>query len=337
MLAIRRILREGWQNVVLAFLEGPCLYAELARIPRQRWGLVAGERCADPRILGRSGRWLRQTHRLADAVVSNSHTNRLMLEGAFPFLKQKLATVYNTVDLELFSPALAPPPSGGESRAKALRIVVAASYQEKKNMMGVAEALLYLKRNQSKLNVVVDWFGHLSNDPAPFKRAERFVAENDLGESLRLHQNTRDIAGEYARADAVGLFSFFEGLPNAVCEGMACGKPILMSDVCDAGNLVVDGKNGLLCDPGSSESIANAFVRLAGLSLEERRQMGLLSRSLAEHLFNKNMVIESYEKIFELVVHQKAVSSGCSWPTKVPKSTLETVGAAIGSQIIKDE
>ena len=83
-LVVRRILRQGWQDVVLAFLEAPCLYAELAHLPRQKWGLVAGERLADPGLgLGRA-RWRRQVHRFADAVVTNSHTNRLMLHNRLP-------------------------------------------------------------------------------------------------------------------------------------------------------------------------------------------------------------------------------------------------------------
>lgn len=325
VLAVRRILRRGWQDVVLAFLEGPCCYAELARSPGQRWGLVAGEQLADPRMKSGTGRLLRQLHRLADAVVSNSHTNQLMLEAEFPFLRRKLATVYNLVDLQLFRPPLSASATAVSSSMKPLRIVVAASYQEKKNMAGVARALLGLKRSQSKPQVVVDWFGGMPASRAPFQRAERFITENGLGDSLRLHQATRDISGEFSRADAVGLFSIFEGLPNVVCEGMACGKPILLSNVCDAGSLVQDGKNGFLCDPNSPESIASAFKRLAAMSSEGRRQMGLESRTLAEELFDEQVVIGHYERILEAAMHQEPVSADCTWPADVPESAVRTV------------
>jgi glycosyltransferase involved in cell wall biosynthesis len=324
-LAVRRILRRGWQDVVLAFLEASCLYAELARIPGQHWGLVAGERFASPRMRSGAGRWLRQFHRLADAVVSNSHTNQLMLEMEFPFLRRKLATVYNVVDLRLFRPSLAAPANVGSSSARPLRIVVAASYHEKKNMMGVASALLCLKQNQSNPRVVVHWFGAVQPDPTPFKRVERFVADNGLGEALRLYHATRDIADEFSRADAVGLFSFFEGLPNAVCEGMACGKPILLSNVCDAGNLVRDGKNGFLCDPTSPESMAKAFERLAAMSFQERCQMGLESRALAEELFGEQIVLDRYEKILEAAARHGPVPAGSTRPAQVPASAVATV------------
>ena len=78
VLEVRRILRKGWQDVVLSFLWAPSLYAEVARVPKLEWGLVVGERSANPKMKRFSGVLLKQFHRLADAVVCNSHTNRLM-------------------------------------------------------------------------------------------------------------------------------------------------------------------------------------------------------------------------------------------------------------------
>ena len=176
--------------MALAFLDAPCLYAELAAIPGRRWGLVVGERNADPRMRKGLGPWLRQFHRLADAVVCNSHTNRLMLRTAFPFLKMKLCTVYNVVDINLFRPSSDESEAAAGGSAGPLRIVVAASYQDKKNMMNLAKALLLLKEKRHSPPVVVDWFGDVPADTAPFDQVERFVSGNGLGASLRLHRAT---------------------------------------------------------------------------------------------------------------------------------------------------
>jgi len=326
MLAVRRILRQGWQDAVLAFLEAPSLYAELASIPGRRWGLVVGERSADPGMKKGAGPWLRQAHRLAEAVVCNSHTNQLMLEAVYPFLNPKLVTVYNTVDLKLFSPASDEHQSSKRDRASAFRIVVASSYGENKNMMHVAKALLILKRKVTQPSVAVDWYGAVATNLTAFNRVQRFVTENGLGEMLKLNSVTRDIAREYAHADAVGLFSFFEGLPNVICEGMACGKPILMSNVCDAGNLVIDGKNGFLCDPGSPEDIAEKIQRLVSLSEAERQRMGVESRKMAEQLFAEHIVIEQYERILSTASRHAPFMADCNWPINVPESALATVG-----------
>jgi glycosyltransferase involved in cell wall biosynthesis len=324
-LAIRRIFRQGWQDVVLAFLEAPSLYAELASIPGRRWGLVVGERLADPGMKKGIGPWLRQAHRFADAIVCNSYTNQLMLEKAFPFLSSKLCTVYNTVDLKAFEPASNVQRSEANDETDVFRIVVVASYQAKKNMINVAKALLLLKNKLEISPVVVDWFGGMPSAPAYFRSVEQFVAENQLGGMLRLHSATRDIAKEYSNANAVGLFSFFEGLPNVICEGLACGKPILLSNVCDAGNLVQSGKNGFLCDPASPEDIAEKILCLMSLSDAERRRMGSESRIVAERLFSSTIVLDHYENILKMVVGQMFTAVDCCWPPIVPETAKKTV------------
>ena len=325
LLAVRGILRQGWQDVVLAFLEGPCFYAELARIPGQRWGLVAGERLADPRINRGSGRWRRHFHRLADAVVCNSHTNRLMLENAFPNLTGKLATIYNTVDFEVFHPSSAEYAVTETRATQPCRIVVAAAYHEKKNMMGVAKALLRMKQEPATSGIVIDWYGAVPPDPSAYRQAEHFIADNGLSHILRLHPPIRNIEQEYANASAAGLFSFFEGLPNVVCEAMSCGKPILLSNVCDAGNLVRHGVNGFLCDPGSPESMASALIGISALSDLERLRMGVESGGMAKILFDRNTVLERYERILEAAVRRQVPPPNCSWPPEVPESAARTV------------
>jgi glycosyltransferase involved in cell wall biosynthesis len=326
LLAVRRMLRQGWQDVVLAFLEGPCWYAELAWIPGRSWGVVAGERLADPRIRHGVGHWLRHFHRLADAVVCNSHTNRLMLEAGFPFLNNKLATVYNTVDLELFHPPDANDPTWGFPDPAPLRIVVAASYQEKKNMLGVAKALLHLKRTAPHQAIVVDWYGATPADAKALRETQRFIADHGLSETMRLNAPTKSIEREYTSAAAVGLFSYFEGLPNVVCEAMTCGKPVILSNVCDAGNLVQDGVNGFLCDPASPESIAEAICRFAEMSAADKGRLGVESRRMAESLFAGHHGLDRYERILTAAARHQPIPKDSSWPAAVPESAVRSSG-----------
>lgn len=337
VLEVRQILRQGWADVVLAFLEAPCLYAELARIPEQRWGLVVSERLADSKMKSGPGYWLRQFHRLADGIVTNSHTSRLMLESKFPFLKSKLTTIYNMVDLELFRPFSASVTFAEDAGSTAFRIVVAASYQEGKNMLGVAKALLKIKEKPNPTEIVIDWYGGMPADQTAYNQATRFIAENGLADSFRLHPPTRTIEKEFATASAVGLFSFYEGLPNAICEAMSCGKPIILSNVCDAGNLVRDGENGFLCDPDSPESMANIIQRLASLTEQERQKMGLGSRKMAEKLFSERRVVDCYERILEAAASSQPLSVNCTWPMEIPTTALATVEKLFDRIVKTDE
>ena len=297
MFEVRRVFAQKQPDVVLAFLEGPAFYAEIAALPRRKFGLVVGERLAEPALTRGKNYWLRHFHALADAVITNSYTNQLQLEHAFPGLRKKLATIYNAVDMERFHPPAVNDHAG--TQGEPVRVVVAASYQAKKNMENVAQALLLLRNGKASCSVVVDWYGGPANDANPLEKAQHFVAEHDLSGCLRFHPAKRDIEVEFASAAAVGLFSFYEGLPNVVCEGMACQKPILMSDVCDAGSLVVDGENGFLCDPASPPSIAEAFRKLISAPQAQLRSMGLASRRKAEVLFAEATIVRCYEQVLE--------------------------------------
>jgi glycosyltransferase involved in cell wall biosynthesis len=308
---VRRVLRKGLQDVVLAFLEAPSLYAELAGLPSRKWGLVVGERNAYPDMERGWRRRLRWSHQFADAVVANSHANRLMLERSWPGLRPKLYTIYNAVDLNRFRPPASP--GFGDSSNAPLRMVVVASYQRLKNMMGLAQALQLLRQSGGR-GVVVDWYGATPPDQKPLQASTAFVKSHGLASVFRFHPPIREVEAEYQRADLVGLFSEHEGLPNVVCEGMACGKPIVMSDVCDARHLVGDGKNGYLCDPHSPASIADALRRMAYLTTKERLQMGLESRKRAEQLFDAEVIVGRYERILESASRRGPVPVDCSKP-----------------------
>jgi glycosyltransferase involved in cell wall biosynthesis len=54
-----------------------------------------------------------------------------------------------------------------------------------------------------------------------------------------------------------------DGLPNVVLEAMACGRPVIASDVGALGSAVIHEGTGLLTQPGNAESIAAAIDLLA--------------------------------------------------------------------------
>ena len=68
-------------------------------------------------------------------------------------------------------------------------------------------------------------------------------------------------SGKMDVLDQADLFvypSYTEGMPIAVIEAMACGLPIIATRVGGLPDLVTEGKNGLLVDPGRADQLANA-------------------------------------------------------------------------------
>jgi len=67
-----------------------------------------------------------------------------------------------------------------------------------------------------------------------------------------------------------------EGIPVALMEAMAAGLAVVASRLSGIPELVVDGENGLLVEPGNAEALAGAMARLAEPGL--RRRLGERAR-----------------------------------------------------------
>lgn len=295
-LAIRKAINSRQPDAVLAFLEGPCLYCELAGLPWRRWGLVVSERLQVEPDRGLR-QWHRRFHHLADYITTNSHANRVALTRLLPGLASRMFTVYNCLELELFRP------SALKQGATKVRFIVAASYQPRKNPLGLVRALRLALDTEPSLQMEVDWYGGFPVGPdggperSHFNEAQRLSRELGVEDILHLHEKEAEIVGRYQDATAVLLPSLAEGLPNTICEGMACGLPVVAGRIGDAGILVQEGVNGILFDPESPQDIARALVQFCRLSSQARAQMGAKSRELAEKLFSPAAAVRAYENL----------------------------------------
>lgn len=85
----------------------------------------------------------------------------------------------------------------------------------------------------------------------------------------------------YRAADVVCLPTYREGLPSALLEGAACGRPLVTTDVPGPRDLVTDGETGLLVPPRSAPALADALRRvLADRALAERLRRNAYRRFL---------------------------------------------------------
>src|SRR5690554_7768218 len=81
-------------------------------------------------------------------------------------------------------------------------------------------------------------------------------------------------AQHLALMDAFLLSSHTEGTSMTLLEAMSLGTPSVVTRVGGNPEIVIDGKTGMLTEPGNAESFAHAIAELA--------QDGVLYRSFAE-------------------------------------------------------
>ncbi len=98
-------------------------------------------------------------------------------------------------------------------------------------------------------------------------------------------------------ADLFVSLSDYEGMPNTVMEAMACGCPILVSDI-PAHREIMDETTGCLVNPQDKKEIWNKLSSLlSSQALEANRNRALAAKEKAQSWTVKVMV-KRYEKIY---------------------------------------
>jgi glycosyltransferase involved in cell wall biosynthesis len=104
--------------------------------------------------------------------------------------------------------------------------------------------------------------------------------------------------------DVFVLPSLFEGMPNAVMEAMALGKPVILSDVNGARELVEDGKSGIIVPPADAGALAGAIERLVD-DPALRAGLGRAARDRVRERFTIEAMVTHLESYFETKIREK--------------------------------
>jgi glycosyltransferase involved in cell wall biosynthesis len=297
--ALRRLtaLMRGCNfDVVLAFLNSPVIYAELARLATRKPILVVSERCShhdDRSAIAAIGR--RALHLAADCVVTNSQSHAEWLRGKW-WLSGKVAVIYNGFDLDLLKSSATRP-----LRQGSIRLLAVGRICPQKNLLNLIEGLR-LFHSQSNYVPSVSWVGKRDMDADGRRYGELVLHTLDehpeISAAWHWLGEHRDMRPLFAEHDALVHPSRYEGLPNAVCEALAAGMPVLVSDVCDHSLLVADGQRGFLFDAGSPQSIAAALQKLTKLGQTEWTAFSKDARTYAEDNLNLDRMVRAYEALF---------------------------------------
>jgi glycosyltransferase involved in cell wall biosynthesis len=285
-------------DVALAFLKMPSLYAELANLVKvnHRIPLIVSERSTSIGNDSIIGRLIRQAHRFTTVVVANSDTQAMWLSRNFPFLRGRLQVIHNGVDLDEFRPN----PNRTFMPTSHCRLLGIGRISRVKNIPNLVRALRICTQ-QHAVDVHVFWIGKVESKKE-MELAMEVLRECQFGDRWTWLGERRDVAKLMNSSDALILPSLWEGLPNVVCEAMACGLPVLSSSVSDLSNMIEDGVQGFLLDPNDPQQMEQAIWRFASLNEHQRRAMGLSGRYFAEKELGLARFVDQYEQLMSSVV-----------------------------------
>lgn len=289
IMAVRSFFKHENPDCVIAYQETPSLVACLARVAGCKFRLIVSERNTT-QIVGANERIRFFLYRWAYAIVPNSYAQQFFLSTHYTWMKCKIKTITNFVDIEYFN---------FEEKIKrdVPEIVVVATIWQPKNTIGLIEAARMLVANGLRFHI--SWYGKSASNIEYYNECLQRIQKFELEEYIALKEKTKNIKQIYKGADFFCLPSFYEGTPNVLCEAMSCGRPIICSAVCDNPIYVKEGENGFLFNPRETKAIANALEKALAITDDKYSIFCKQSREKAERLLSQKTFVDKYIKIIE--------------------------------------
>jgi glycosyltransferase involved in cell wall biosynthesis len=212
--------------------------------------------------------------RVADAIIINSQSVRSEIERNLKVDSRKLKLIYEAVDHDLFKQG-----DVGAARARV------ASYGVTKPFVLFVSSLWPYKNCDGLLRAWALARGQLGNRQLAIVghgRDKKYVAQlYALAAELGISGDLVFVGGVqleetvpfYQAADAYVNPSFNETFSLPILEAMACGCPVVVSDISCLPETA--GGAAVLCDPGDPASIARAIVEAVGPARDRLRDGGL--------------------------------------------------------------
>lgn len=186
----------------------------------------------------------------------------------------KMSIVRMGVDASRFAP------TPRDEREGPLRVLFVGRLVPEKGPDVLLQAVTALLAEGVEVELVVAGGGALADDLAQ-QREESAAAEHI---QLLGPVGQDDIRDWYAWADVFCLPSYAEGVPVVLMEALAMEVPVVTTRIAGIPELVEDGVNGLLVEPGHPGDVVRALRTLA-TDPSLRRRMGAAGRERVQQEF----------------------------------------------------
>jgi len=144
-------------------------------------------------------------------------------------------------------------------------------------------------------------------EPGQLKAVADRVTQGTCGSVIRVLGCLTGKAKEevLAAADCLVLPSYAEGLPIAILEAMAHGIPVIATTVGAIPEVITDGEQGFLIEPGDVQALTECMLKLSN-DPELRKTMGLAARRRVEEEFSIDTMVERVMAVYREVLNERS-------------------------------
>ncbi|MBU1613022.1 glycosyltransferase, partial [Patescibacteria group bacterium] len=223
--------------------------------------------------------WIeRIMYKHADHIILSARNSKDFVMNEFGVHGDKITLIGNYVDIELFKPQDTPK----EPRT----ICFVGRLSEQKNLFNLITALMGMD-----VKLVLFGSGPLRDQLQEHARQLRVNVE------FRGNIENQKLPVELNKCEMFILPSLYEGNPKVLLEAMACGLPVIATDVVGNRELIHNEENGLLCQT-DADSIRAAVQKLLQ-NKELQLIIGKQARQTIVDNFALGVVLEKETRIYD--------------------------------------
>lgn len=243
-------------DVVLAYWVYPDGYAALRTARKLGVPCIVGALGSDIHVRsGINDRMTRKTIAGVDALLTVSEAMRQTAIHEFGAPADQVHTIVNGFNTSVFHPR--------DQQAIRLRLGIALDEQviiyvgrfvEAKGMRELIQAFQAMARTNNKVSLA------LIGDGVMKAELISLIEQAGLQGRVRIPggQPPDQVAEWICAADVLTLPSWSEGYPNVVVEGLACGRPVVATDV-GGTREILNERNGILIPPRQADVLQKAL------------------------------------------------------------------------------
>ncbi|MEN4011014.1 MAG: glycosyltransferase [Chloroflexota bacterium] len=254
---------------------------------------------------------------IADRIVVATPAEQSQLEFLYKASSKKLRVIPPGVDLSHFYPI--PQDEAREVIGVPLTnqmILFVGRIEPLKGLETLLRALAYMQKTSAMTRIphsLVIVGGNPEETPlvvnAEMARLQTLVRELDIRDLVLFlgKKDQQTLPYYYSAADVVVVPSHYESFGMVALEAMACGTPVVASQVGGLGFLIRDGVTGYAIPDGEPELLGNRLMELI-LNPDLRKQLGSQASQLAQDYSWERIAKEIIQLYKDILQPQVAVN-----------------------------